>query len=114
VAGLVGAWSRRGSLDLGVRGTLSFGGAGGRVAQCRHGGGQLLEGRVHPLKAVAEGEQVGGDSAEVVLPEERVDLAGIEGVGGRVEGHGAVAGAGLAERVRTMQSSCARDGVGVG
>jgi hypothetical protein len=81
VAPLVGAWGRRGTLDLGVGGALGFGGAGGGVTECRHGGGELLERGVHPLEAVAEGEQVGGDGAEVGVLEERVNLAGIHGIG---------------------------------
>jgi hypothetical protein len=48
---------------------LGCGGAGGGVAEDGHGAGKLLERGVHALKAVAKGEQIGGDRAEVVVLE---------------------------------------------
>jgi hypothetical protein len=49
--------------------------------------GKALEGGVHPLEAVAQGKQVSGDGAEVVVLEEGVDLARVQRVGLGVERH---------------------------
>jgi hypothetical protein len=79
--GLVAAWGGWGPRNLGVRRALGLGSAGGRVAERGHGPGELLEGRVHPLEAVAEGEQIRGNGAQVVALEKRVDVGGVEGSG---------------------------------
>ena len=73
---------RRGPRNLRVRRPLGLGGANGGVAERRHGPGELLKGGVHPLEAVAEGEEVGGDRPKVVSLEEGVDLARVHRLGG--------------------------------